>query len=198
MPLYNFMIEDLLGALKAVALLPVFLLVPGYVAAWLLNVFGFRRRMIAFWIAFANPAFVHSISTSRVSPENPFVQPGHPVPLRYQYFWLMMRSLANQVGGSAISPRQAMVGGTFWAGVGLMSLLATYLVQGPSWQALPPPRLHRHSAEPPRAWIWSPASSFSFSTRAGWLASSCPVWSGGTSMSIGLSTPPCWLRTCWP
>jgi hypothetical protein len=72
-------------------------------------------------------AFVSSISTTGVPPQNPFFQPGHPVPLRYHYFWLMMCSLANQAGGGAISPRQALIGGTFWAGVGLMSLLAIYL-----------------------------------------------------------------------
>jgi hypothetical protein len=219
MPVHHFMIEDLLGALKAVALFPLFLLVPGYVAAWLLNVFDFRRRGMAFRLALAIPlsisicpiltylgfrfasaaavwagygvavvvflllalmdrrrwrvslgrqsfaiagilavwlavclfslvdlqigdrlyyptsaldysvrtAFVSSISTTGVPPQNPFFQPGHPVTLRYHYFWLMMCSLANQAGGSAISPRQALIGGTFWAGVGLMSLLAIYL-----------------------------------------------------------------------
>jgi hypothetical protein len=219
MPVHNFMIDDLLGALRAVALFPVFLLIPGYVTAWLLDVFDFRRRTMAFRLALAVPlsisicpiltylglrfapaavvwagyaiaavvflvlafldrrrlrlspgrqsfaiagilavwlavcllslvdlqigdrlyypvstidyavrtAFVSSISTTGVPPENPFFQPGHPVALRYHYFWLMMCSLANQVGGSAISPRQALIGGTFWGGVGLMSLLAIYL-----------------------------------------------------------------------
>ena len=219
MPAPNFMIEDLLGALRAVALFPVFLLVPGYVAAWLLDIFDFRRRTVAFRLALAIPlsisicpiltylgfrfasaaavwacyaiavavflflalrdrrrwrlslerqsfaiagilavwlavclfslvdlqigdrlyyptntidysvrtAFVSSISATGVPPENPFFQPGHPVALRYHYFWLMMGSLADQLGGSAIGPRQALIGGTFWAGVGLMSLLAIYL-----------------------------------------------------------------------
>src|ERR1035441_3242114 len=55
MPVHNFMIDDLLGALRAVALLPVFLLVPGYVAAWLLDIFDFRRRTAAFRLALAIP-----------------------------------------------------------------------------------------------------------------------------------------------
>jgi hypothetical protein len=55
MPVHNFMIEDLLGALRAVALFPVFLLVPGYVAAWLLDVFDFRRRTLAFRLSLAIP-----------------------------------------------------------------------------------------------------------------------------------------------
>jgi len=72
-------------------------------------------------------AFVHSISVTGVPPANPFFQPGHAVPLRYHYFWLMMCSLANQAGGAAISARQATIGGTFWIGAGLMALLAIYL-----------------------------------------------------------------------
>ena len=219
MPAPNFMLQDLLGALKAVALLPVFLLVPGYVLAWVLDLFEFRRRTGAFRFAFAVPlsiavcpiltyllarfgsmalaggfyalmaavcllllvrtprrasqpdrrlqlkvagilavwlavclfslvdlqigerlyyptsaldysvrtAFVHSISSTGVPPENPFFQPGHPVALRYHYFWLLMCSLAEQLGGGGFSGRQAMIGGTFWAGVGLMALLAVYL-----------------------------------------------------------------------
>ena len=55
MPVHNFMLEDLRGALAAVALFPAFLLVPGYVVAWLLDIFDFRRRTIAFRLALAIP-----------------------------------------------------------------------------------------------------------------------------------------------
>ena len=218
MPVHNFMLDDLRGTLAAIALLPAFLLIPGYVTAWLLDIFDFRRRTIAFRLALSIPlsisicpiltylgfrfasasavwagyaiaaaaflflalkdrhrfrqfqgrffniagilavwlavclfslvdvqigdrlyypvstidysvrtAFVSSISHTGVPPANPFFQPGHPVALRYHYFWMMMCSLANQVGGSAISPRQALIGGTFWGGVGVMSLLVIYL-----------------------------------------------------------------------
>jgi hypothetical protein len=86
-------------------------------------------------------AFVHSISTTGVPPQNPFFSPGHPVPLRYHYFWLMMCSLVNQIGGQGVSARQAIIGGTFWIGVGLIALLA--LLHGPS-RAPPPPPPDRH------------------------------------------------------
>jgi hypothetical protein len=72
-------------------------------------------------------AFVHSISTTGVPPQNPFFQPGHSVLLRYHYFWLLMCSLVNQVGGGTVSARLASIGGTFWAGVGLMALVLVYL-----------------------------------------------------------------------
>ncbi len=216
MPAPNFMLQDLVGALTAIALLPAFLVFPGYLLAWLLDIFEFRRRTAAFRFAFALPlsiavcpiltyllgryasmpiargaylagalaalfliarrfsfpdrgfnrkiaailavwlvvclfslvdlqigerlyyptsaldysvrtAFVHSISVTGVPPQNPFFQPGHPVALRYHYFWLMMCSLAEQISGGRVTSRQALIGGTFWAGVALMALLAVYL-----------------------------------------------------------------------
>src|SRR5262245_16645805 len=55
MPVHNYMLEDLTGALKAIALFPAFLLLPGYAAAWLLDLFDFRRRTVAFRVVFAIP-----------------------------------------------------------------------------------------------------------------------------------------------
>src|SRR5205085_6616325 len=72
-------------------------------------------------------AFVHSISTTGVPPQNPFFLPGRPVALRYHYFWPMMCSLVNQLAGTAISSRHALIGGTFWCGLGFMGLVALYL-----------------------------------------------------------------------
>jgi hypothetical protein len=235
MPAHNYMLDDLSGALKAIALFPIFLLFPGYAISWLLDLLDFRRRTIAFRVTFAIPlsialcpmltfalaryatfsavwafysltalvfcvslaldlragkfrrpfwpsgsrtfavilgiwlaicvlslidlqighrlysptsvfdysvrtAFVHSISTTGVPPQNPFFSPGHPVPLRYHYFWLMMCSLVNQIGGQGVSARQAIIGGTFWIGVGLIALLAIYLRL---FYTGPPERLHR-------------------------------------------------------
>ncbi len=217
----NFMLEDLSGSLRAIYLLPLFLLIPGYTLAWLCDLFEFRRRsgpfrlalsiplsiavcpiityllgrvgedavwafywasalgfaaiqlvtlrggshlafgfskqlrvfgvIIAAWLVISlgslidlqfgdrlyyptsaldnsvRTAFVHSISTTGIPPQNPFFQPSQPVPLRYHYFWLMMCSLVERTGKSSISPRQALVAGTFWCGVGLMALVALYL-----------------------------------------------------------------------
>jgi hypothetical protein len=219
MPAHHFMLQDLLGALRAIAIFPMFVLAPGFVVAWALNLFEFRGRTLSFRLALSVPlsisvcpiltyltgrfasmtavwalyvsmavaflllltlsrkstpksdaslrrpiaavilvwlavsllstvdlqigdrlyypasaidhsvrtAFVHSISTTGVPPANPFFQPGHSVPLRYHYFWLLMCSLADQAGGESVSARQAMIGGTFWAGVGLIGLVAVYL-----------------------------------------------------------------------
>jgi hypothetical protein len=221
MPVHNYMIEDLSAVLKAIAFFPVFVLFPGYVAGWLLDLFDFRRRTLIFrvslgiplsisicpiltfltarycglaavwafyaaaailffalagidlakgrvprplfpaythvfgaifggWLAIAvlslvdlqignrlyyptsaidyalRSGLVHSITATGVPPQNPFFEPGHPVLLRYHYFWLLICSLAQQATGG-ITARQALIAGTFWIGVALVALLAIYL-----------------------------------------------------------------------
>jgi hypothetical protein len=214
-PYYHFTLADVAGSLAAVALFPLFLVIPGYAAAWALDLFSFRRRTTAFRVALSVPlaialcpivtylagrfgsmhlvwplyaaavvyffavlrrgrntlsrdmlpfvgivlvwlavvlyamvdiqsgdrlylptsaidhslrsAFIHSISSTGIPPQNPFFWPGHGVPLRYHYFWFLMCSLVDQAGGAAVSPRQALMAGTFWCGLGLMGLLAIYL-----------------------------------------------------------------------
>ena len=71
--------------------------------------------------------FIHSISTTGVPPANPFFYPGHAVPTRYHYFWLLMCSLVEQTGGRWIGPRAAWIAGAVWCGLGLMALVTLYL-----------------------------------------------------------------------
>ena len=42
----NFMLTDLLDSIRAIAIFSVFLVSPGYVAGWLTEVLGFRRRSL--------------------------------------------------------------------------------------------------------------------------------------------------------
>ena len=55
MPVHNFTISDLRATLAACALFPLFVFVPGYVAAWLLDLFAFRRRTPLFRLALSIP-----------------------------------------------------------------------------------------------------------------------------------------------
>src|ERR1039457_3070384 len=55
MAMHNFTISDLLGSLTAFSLFPLFVLVPGYAAGWLLNLFAFRSRTPAFRLALSIP-----------------------------------------------------------------------------------------------------------------------------------------------
>ena len=70
--------------------------------------------------------FIHSIGVSGIPPVNPFFLPGHPVPLRYHYFWLLLCALVNLAGGGLVSARHAWIGGTVWCGFGFMALVALY------------------------------------------------------------------------
>ena len=60
-----------------------------------------------------------------IPPANPFFADTPPVPLRYHHFWVLVCSLATRLGNP--NPRQAMYGGTVWAGIALMSLIAIAL-----------------------------------------------------------------------
>jgi len=212
------MAADLAATLAAVCLFPLFVFVPGYVAASLGNLFDFRRRTLVFrvalsvplsialcpiliylagrffsmqavwilyaacWIAFVplvvrdvrqgtlrlsiprqwwifgaiaagwlvlalfssidlqfgdrayfptiafdyavRTQFIHSIGAGKLPPGNPFFFPGHPVPLRYHYFWLLFCSLVDQAGGSLVGPRRAWIGGAIWCGFGFLAVIA--------------------------------------------------------------------------
>jgi hypothetical protein len=85
-------------------------------------------------------AFIHSLSVTGIPPQTPLFLTGQPAPLRYHYFWLLMCSLVERAGGSAITARQALIAGTFWCGVGLLSIVALFLrLFAPG----DPARLHR-------------------------------------------------------
>jgi len=218
MPPHNFMLDDVSGILRAVALFPLYVMIPGYAIAWWGDLLDFRRRTAAFrlcasvplslafcpiltylagrvsmtamwavygalciafvaafartrrsgswgiprewwpfvavafvWMAVAvlslcdvqighrlyypvssidtavRSSFVHVVSTDGIPPQNPFLSPGRPVPLRYHYFWLLLCSLVERTGAGSITARQAIAGGTVWCGIGLMMLLALYL-----------------------------------------------------------------------
>jgi hypothetical protein len=53
--LHNFTLTDISASLAAVCLFPLFVLIPGYAAAWLLDLFEFRRRTLLFRAALSVP-----------------------------------------------------------------------------------------------------------------------------------------------
>jgi low affinity Fe/Cu permease len=71
--------------------------------------------------------FIHSIGATGIPPSNPFFYPGHPVALRYHYFWLQICALVDLAGGPPVTARHAWIGGALWCGVGLMAIVALYL-----------------------------------------------------------------------
>jgi hypothetical protein len=70
--------------------------------------------------------FIHSIGVTGIPPANPFFFPGHAVPLRYHYFWLILCALVDRAGGAMVTARHAWIAGTVWCGFGLMAIVALY------------------------------------------------------------------------
>ena len=78
---------------------------------------------------FSVPAYDYSLRTAitaeaakTIPPTNPFFASTPPVPLKYHYFWMLICALPVRL--AHLSARHAMYGGTVWAGVILMSLIA--------------------------------------------------------------------------
>jgi hypothetical protein len=69
-------------------------------------------------------AFTHSIAAFGIPAPNPFFFPGHAVPLRYHYFWLIQPALLQKLG---LDARVALMGANIWCGIGLIGVIALYL-----------------------------------------------------------------------
>ena len=72
-------------------------------------------------------AMIQSISSWGVPARSPFFFPGHPVTLRYHYYWLILCAVVKSLGRGSIDARQALIAGTPWCGLGLMGVIALYL-----------------------------------------------------------------------
>jgi len=70
-------------------------------------------------------AFVGSAARTGVPPQNPFYYPGHPVGLRYYYFWIVACALPVKLAGA--DPRLAMLASTAWCGYALLALIPLML-----------------------------------------------------------------------
>ena len=66
-----------------------------------------------------------AITRTGVPPANPSLYPGEPITLFYYYLWFLLCSLADQLGGGVVGPRQAVYAGTLWGG---FAFAAVYLV----------------------------------------------------------------------
>ena len=85
------------------------------------------RRSLNTGDAAAHVAFTNALSRTGIPPANPFIFPGHPVPLFYYYFWYMMCSLVDQFGGSLVSARAAVQAGTIFCGLAVFAAITAYV-----------------------------------------------------------------------
>lgn len=71
---------------------------------------------------------VDAISRTGVPPVNPSYYPGRPVLLNsLYYYWYILASIVDQIGGGVVSAFHAMMASISWAGIILFATLATYL-----------------------------------------------------------------------
>jgi len=73
-------------------------------------------------------AVVDAISRTGVPPINPGYYPNHPAELTYlYYYWYILVSIVDQLGGTIVNARQAMTAGASWAGISLIAITTVYL-----------------------------------------------------------------------
>jgi len=71
---------------------------------------------------------VDAVTRTGVPPINPGYYPGHPVQLTFlYYFWYILGSVVDRLGGSHVSAYQSMIASTAWCGLTLISTLALYI-----------------------------------------------------------------------
>jgi hypothetical protein len=71
---------------------------------------------------------IDAISRTGIPPVNPSYYPGRPVLLNsLYYYWYILASVVDQMGGGLVSAYHAMVASISWAGILLFATLATYL-----------------------------------------------------------------------
>ena len=83
---------------------------------------GVHRNLVTMDMT-AHSEVTGAISRAGVPPINPSFYPGRPVPLFYYYFWYLMCSLVDRLGGALVTPRLAVQGGTPWVGLAVMAVI---------------------------------------------------------------------------
>ena len=108
----------------------------GIVAGWIvlgtlsLIDLQFKDRLYFSMVAYDytfRTAVTAAITRTGIPPLNPYFFPGRPFVLRYHYFWFILCSLVNQIDPARVSPREAMMAGTLWSGIGLIAMIPLYL-----------------------------------------------------------------------
>lgn len=70
---------------------------------------------------------IDAMTRTGVPPVNPSYYPGEPVLLTFlYYFWYVLCSMVDVIGGQAVDARAALNASSAWAGLGLISLVALY------------------------------------------------------------------------
>ena len=68
-----------------------------------------------------------AISRTSLPPANPSLYLGEPLPLFYYYFWFMLCSILDLLGGEWVGPKAAVHASIYWSGIALCAILHIYL-----------------------------------------------------------------------
>ncbi len=86
-------------------------------------------------------SIIDAMTRTGVPPVNPSYYPGHYVKLTFLYFfWYILGSMIDLIGGSFIDARTALFASIIWCGLALMAMIAFYLrlrngrSEGKIWQ----------------------------------------------------------------
>ena len=72
-------------------------------------------------------AIIEAMTRTGVPPINPSFYPGHPVQLTFiYYFWYILGSMVDVIGGHYVDARAALTASSAWSGLGLMAVIALY------------------------------------------------------------------------
>ena len=75
-------------------------------------------------------SIIDAMTRTGIPPINPSYFPGHPVQLTFlYYFWYILGSMIDAIGGRYVDARAALNASSAWAGLGLMAVVALYLRQ---------------------------------------------------------------------
>ena len=75
-------------------------------------------------------SIIDAMTRTGVPAINPSYYPGHPVHLTFlYYFWYILGSMIDAIGGRYVDARAALNASSAWAGLGLMATIALYLRQ---------------------------------------------------------------------
>jgi hypothetical protein len=111
----------------------VFWVVAGWVALSMLSLvdiqWGDRLYNNVIALDFATRAtVVNAITRTGVPPVNPSYFPGGPEYITsLYYFWYILCSVIDQLGGNFVDARMALIAGDIWCGLALMALVALYV-----------------------------------------------------------------------
>ncbi len=78
-------------------------------------------------------AVTNAISFTGIPPVNPSFSPGEPVQLFYYYFWFLLCSLVDMLGGATLTPRDAVMGSVLWGEILLVVTLLVFMKRQ-GWQ----------------------------------------------------------------